>query len=516
MNLWMFACLVGMSSGVGIKRRMEAAGSEPDVDTEDQGSRGEGRGGVRARVSAAATSSSSTAVNADLRDLPLNSELKADWALGKLTSGQVQRYALNAMRQGAGGLQDLARAGSEGRNPQNVFRALKTAFGLPRGATDIDWIDLPMLGGRHVAHPFLLPHRFFASLLCAREDMFRSTISGPDGACRQFWEAIRETAFVAKHPALPESLWQRIVPLGVHADAGAFSHQDSLYAISWNSLVGGGQTLTKRFLFTVLRKSEMSEDTLDAALRIMSWSFNILIEGVTPSVDWAGRPLRGGGEQLAGSWRGALCQVRGDWAFFKECFHFPQWNGATRMCWICRASSVIENLLWTNCRANAGWRQTLWTDQAYRRFLRREGLAVPVLLAAVAGMRLENIMIDVLHTVDLGISAHILANVFWILAIVRGVLGGATQSEKVKKLHEDLNAWYRAAKVTTRLQGKLTIERLRTSGQWPKLKAKAAATRHMAGYALHLITAHQDGSEGDALMLAICQMLVRFYQILES
>jgi len=163
----------------------------------------------------------------------------------------------------------------------------------------------------------------FAALLRAREEMFRSTIAGPDGACRQFWEAIRDTAFVAIHPALPENMWQRIVPRGLHADAGAFSHQDSLYTISWNNLVGTGQTLTKRFLFTVLRKSEMSEDTLDAALRIMSWSFNILIEGVTPSVDWVGRPLRGGGQPLAGSWRGALCQVRGDWAFFKECFHFP-------------------------------------------------------------------------------------------------------------------------------------------------------------------------------------------------
>jgi len=63
----------------------------------------------------------------------------------------------------------------------------------------------------------------------------------------------------------------------------------------------------------------------------------------------------------------------------------------------------------------------------------RKGLAVPVLLLSVVGLRLENIMIDVLHAVDLGVTAHVVANVLWILAIVRGVLGGKTYAEKLKK-----------------------------------------------------------------------------------
>ena len=66
---------------------------------------------------------------------------------------------------------------------------------------------------------------------------------------------------------------------GLHGDAGSFSHSDSLYTISWNSLVGRGETAKKRFLPTVLRKSDMVKgETLDAIFRIFSWSVNAMLE----------------------------------------------------------------------------------------------------------------------------------------------------------------------------------------------------------------------------------------------
>ena len=39
-------------------------------------------------------------------------------------------------------------------------------------------------------------------------------------------------------------------------------------------------------------------------------------------------------------------------------------------------------------------------------------MVIPILLAKVIGFRLECIMVDVLHTVDLGIAAHIIGNAF--------------------------------------------------------------------------------------------------------
>ena len=66
------------------------------------------------------------------------------------------------------------------------------------------------------------------------------------------------------------------------------------------------------------------------------------------------------------------------------------------------------------------------------------------------------------------------------------------------------------------MQGKLTVERVRTKGGWPKLKAKAAATRHLSTFALYLATTYDDGSDHDRRMIAVCQLLDRFYQIIDK
>ena len=469
--------------------------------------------------STASSSASAAPSSASTSSLPFNTDLREDWAKGKITSEQVQRYALGALRQGAEGLDPFARAGASGQHPQNIFRALKHVFGMPRGAPDMDWIELPMVVGDRVvqvAHPFLLPHRFFAAFHDARADAFATAISGPDGACRQFWDSISTSAFVTSHPNLPRSSWSRIVPLGVHADAGAFSHHDSIYTISWNSLMGEGTTIRKRFLFTVLRKSGMHETTLEAALSIMAWSMNALLTGKEPTTDWLGRQVVGGGGDLASGWKAALCQVRGDWAFYKECFQFPQWNEAIRMCWKCRASSTLPDLLYTDCSPTAGWRATHLTNTDYRRQLRREHLAVPALLGRVIGMRLECIMVDVLHTVDQGVASHVIANIFWIVVIIRGAFGGANIPDKIARLNNAVKKWYSDNRITSKLQGKLTEGRLRPDGKYPKLKAKAACTRHLAAFALHLITLYHDGSTDDDLAKAVCTLLVRFYEILDS
>ena len=122
--------------------------------------------------------------------------------------------------------------------------------------------------------------------------------------------------------------------------------------------------------------------------------------------------------------------------FLLKLFQFPQWNSAQRMCWLCRASSVDRELAWTNFGPDAGWRRTRWTHASYLRFLRAAGLAIPALLVLAVGFRLECVMVDVLHTVDLGVASHLIANVFWLIAVIRRVFGGTTQEAQIKKLHE--------------------------------------------------------------------------------
>jgi hypothetical protein len=131
-------------------------------------------------------------------------------------------------------------------------------------------------------------------------------------------------------------------------------------------------------------------------------------------------------------------------------------------------------------------------------------------------------MVDVLHTIDQGLSSHVVANVLWFIFVLRAALGGNTYADRIKLAADNLKAWYKKNKCSSKLQGKLTQERLRKDGDWPKLSAKAAATRHLASYALYVMqTFGQFASldvfrrEHDTLALGVCQLLVRFYEILE-
>jgi hypothetical protein len=115
-------------------------------------------------------------------------------------------------------------------------------------------------------------------------------------------------------------------------------------------------------------------------------------------------------------------------------------------------------------------------------------MAVPILFLIVVGLRLECVTIDVLHAVDQGFASHVIGNILWYLACIRKIFGNFTQAECVKELNQHLVAWYKRVKCKNRLRGELTVDDLRKSGEYPKLRAKAAATRHLAPYVNELMT----------------------------
>ena len=435
------------------------------------------------------------------------------WAKGQITSPMVQDFALGALREGAAGVERAANLGRLGQNPKMIHRGLVRLFGEPRGAPPFTWINVPM-AGREESVPVLLPHVFFGCLFEHRRGLFDDWIRGPANAARCFWEGLADTHIVRDHPHLPQAHRARTIPLGLHGDGGAFTKQDSLFVLSWNSLVGGGEGFSKRFLYALVRKSDLGPDTLDVLWRVFAWSMNALLTGIRPELDWANNPLPDANEYIAGGYRGALVQVRGDWEFYCSVFRFPYWHESTRMCWLCRASNVVGDLLWTNMAADARWRATRWTHRTFCEDLRGSGQPVPVLLAMVIGLTLGCVMIDVLHTVDLGLGAHVVGNIFWRCVTLR-VWGGRTQEANVAKLEEELNAWYQAKKEKSQLQGRLTIARLRTSDGWPKLKSKAAAARHVTEFALKLAREHllPLGDRGRK-EYAVVQCLANFYRVI--
>jgi hypothetical protein len=325
--------------------------------------------------------------------------------------------------------------------------------------------------------------------------------------------------FCEKHPFLPRRAWATSVPIGFHGDGGGFNKHDSLYALSWNSLVSRGATMQTKFIFTVMKKSDMVADSLDQLLRAFSWSMNVLLSGETPTLNWLNEPMAGGGNALAGGHRGVLAQARGDWQFYCQAFYFPQWNCADVMCPFCRASSADAARSWTDVSAEAGWRATKWVHEAYIAHRLAAGLAIPVLFAICLGFRLECVTVDPLHSVDQGVASHIVGSVMWYCANVRKFFPGSTQATRIKLMYADLQQWYRDTKTSNKLRGELTVDRLRSTRGWAKIKSKAASTRTLAAYVLHLMLKYADFDDPmwghhDELAVGVCQLLVRFYELM--
>ena len=174
------------------------------------------------------------------------------------------------------------------------------------------------------------------------------------------------------------------------------------------------QGFAKRFVFSIVRKSHMTQKTMDVLLDVLGWSMSALLTGITPESSWEGRPLSSAPrEYIASGYRGALIQVRGDWEFMSNTLELPHWNNNVNMCWQCRASNVEDGLLWQDFGKAAGWRSTKRSHSSFMAELRDAGIPKPRIFTAVIGLTLSCITVDVLHCVDLGVSAALVGNIFF-------------------------------------------------------------------------------------------------------
>ena len=114
----------------------------------------------------------------------------------------IQQVRLS-FQPSAHSLDRLASAGHEGRNPKNMQRALMSAFGWPRGATDFTWDEIPVAGyERPQPHPFLCPHATFAAIYKNRPDLWHEAILGEKNSNVEFWKQCAHDPDIPSHPKL--------------------------------------------------------------------------------------------------------------------------------------------------------------------------------------------------------------------------------------------------------------------------------------------------------------------------
>ena len=147
---------------VGLKQRQAADSAHGSSEGADGQIAGRIRGGFKQRRLDSAELPAEQSSGSTLSNLgPFGKALIKDWGAGRKSAKQIQQDASNAQAQGATGLEGLAKLGTSGKNPQNIFRDMQAVLGYPEGAPRIQWFEIPTKSGRRTPHPFLLPHCFF-------------------------------------------------------------------------------------------------------------------------------------------------------------------------------------------------------------------------------------------------------------------------------------------------------------------------------------------------------------------
>ena len=60
-------------------------------------------------------------------------------------------------------------------------------------------------------------------------------------------------------------------------------------------MLGGGRTVAKRFIFTLIKKSDIIPETLQEIFKNFAWSMNALLTGIMPAMNQHSREIIGGG-----------------------------------------------------------------------------------------------------------------------------------------------------------------------------------------------------------------------------
>ena len=124
-------------------------------------------------------------------------------------------------------------------------------------------------------------------------------------------------------------------------------------------------------------------------------------------------------------------------------------------------------LSWSDFSDGAAWKATRKTHESFKAECAAEGKPMPVLLSDVVGLRLENIMVNVLHCVDQGVGAHVIGNMF-LGAGQRWSMGQAEHQGELVGAGEGAEA------LLCRDEGELQAAREADQGEagWPEELAK--------------------------------------------
>ncbi|CAE7245566.1 unnamed protein product [Symbiodinium sp. CCMP2592] len=311
----------------------------------------------------------------------------------------------------------------------------------------------------------------------------------------------------ARDPAtfLPLGLWNDGVPCNWDR-----SQSLEVIALSFPSIPG-----LRVPLFCLKKMFEAKKCTMDAAMKVLVWSFEQLALGRYPSRRHDGSPfdlrVDKARLRLAGSDLPVACltQIRGDWKMFKDTLSLPAHNENNGCCWLCPMTpdKVHEVDL------QASWRHQYFDQETFIMRCWEEHRFMSAVWQ-FPNFCLKVIRLDWLHIMDLGCAADAAGNVLYHL---QSKMPGSNITKRTAELYKEISQEYKNQGVASDRLATLTETMYRKeAGKAPKLKAKGAETRKLIPILDAVCRKFLDSSgDLDSAVLACISLLLACYAALD-
>ena len=393
----------------------------------------------------------------------------------KLSGKETRELLEDAHAAGAKHIGDLAKVGRSGARPGNICRDLLRKACRPHRKfwPPFYWAPVTLYDSKKqeeisVNIPFLLPHLVLHYWIKERPALLPRLRPTSDLQL----QALRDTARMMK--CAPED----IVVFGLHGDGVPFNRQRTqtleVLSMNWPAFVESGKKT--RVPITGLPRHWVAQDkTWDELLSIIAWSFRMLALGTHPTRRHDGKAFKERHimSKLAGQKmisRGALLEIRADWAFFKESLRLPSWQG-NWCCWLCTAGGADLR----SVGMAAAWRSARLSHQQCADRITARGLKLSPIFS-IPGVTVHSCLPDWLHTADLGISSDALGSTMWV--VLEKKMPGASRNDRLKNLWAHMRAYYAEHQPSSRLDA-LTVTMIKQDKKYPKLRCKAGEARDL-------------------------------------
>ena len=170
-----------------------------------------------------------------------------------------------------------------------------------------------------------------------------------------------------------------------------------------------------QLLLAAVPKAAGTKETWKELMETLAWSFTALYDGACPKKDKAGKPMElQKGKRFRKGW---LWAITGDLEWYASEFSWP-YSASNYICPYCAADQLLEGSTkpFTDMRPSAAWRATVLPPEELKKKFTHPLFAIP-------GVNALSLKLDILHVLDLGVSAYLHGSV---LVSIMDKLGGTS------------------------------------------------------------------------------------------